>query len=416
MNKLISRSDIQIVFGIIFAVVLPVAYRYYHDVNTFSDGAAINSIIVSSISFLIGSFFIIKISKFPGEWYRSNAVLIFSTCFCLSLAVLLISRLDYSRFLMVTSFILAVVWAYLIDIFIFSRKKLRFWVAPFGSVEELNDIPNAKFTWLTKAAPISDVKDGLIVDFDAKISEEWMKFIAEWTVAGHPAYNLTHIKETLTGKVSIQQMSENFFGGSLPEDNYLTTKRFLDFFFAIIALPVLFLLIPPLWIAIRFDSPGPLFYKQARVGYRGKSFEVFKFRSMVHASEHLTDERAKAMTLDGDPRITRVGKILRLTRLDELPQILNVLRGEMSWIGPRPEALALSEWYEKEIPFYRYRHVVRPGITGWAQVNQGHVVTVSDVREKLMYDFFYIKYFSPWLDVNIIIKSIYIIISRTGAR
>ena len=122
------------------------------------------------------------------------------------------------------------------------------------------------------------------------------------------------------------------------------------------------------------------------------------------------------MTRVADARITRIGTFLRRTRIDELPQILNILRGEMSWIGPRPEALPLSRWYEAELPFYHYRHIVRPGITGWAQVNQGHVTALNDALEKLHYDFYYIKNFSPWLDFIIVMRTLTIVVTGFGAR
>ena len=117
-----------------------------------------------------------------------------------------------------------------------------------------------------------------------------------------------------------------------------------------------------------------------------------------------------------DPRITRVGGFLRKSRIDELPQVFNILAAQMSWIGPRPEALVLSSWYTGEIPFYRYRHVVRPGISGWAQVSQGHVAHVDEVHEKLQYDFFYIKYFSPWLDLLILFRTVKTMATGFGAR
>ena len=119
---------------------------------------------------------------------------------------------------------------------------------------------------------------------------------------------------------------------------------------------------------------------------------------------------------DGDGRITRVGRILRNLRLDELPQIVNILKWQMSWIGPRPEAEVLSVWYTSELPFYRYRHVVKPGISGWAQVNQGHVAEVHEVHRKLQYDFYYIKYFSPWLDLLILLRTIKTMLTGRGAR
>jgi lipopolysaccharide/colanic/teichoic acid biosynthesis glycosyltransferase len=133
--------------------------------------------------------------------------------------------------------------------------------------------------------------------------------------------------------------------------------------------------------------------------------------------EAVVDDAVRAaMTGDGDERITRVGRILRKFRLDELPQIFNIMKGEMSWIGPRPEAEVLSRWYQSEIPFYRYRHVVKPGISGWAQVNQGHVADVEQVHRKLQYDFYYIKYFSPWLDLLILLRTIKTILTGFGSR
>jgi lipopolysaccharide/colanic/teichoic acid biosynthesis glycosyltransferase len=126
--------------------------------------------------------------------------------------------------------------------------------------------------------------------------------------------------------------------------------------------------------------------------------------------------RESAKTLDRDPRITRVGRILRRYRLDELPQVINILRGEMSWIGPRPEARELSDWYHSEIPFYGYRHIVRPGITGWAQVHQGHVHDVNAVVEKLQFDFYYIKYFSAWLDLLIVLRTVRTLLVGNGAK
>jgi lipopolysaccharide/colanic/teichoic acid biosynthesis glycosyltransferase len=138
---------------------------------------------------------------------------------------------------------------------------------------------------------------------------------------------------------------------------------------------------------------------------------------MVHrAAAQSGDDRSEAITRDGDDRITRIGRFLRRTRIDELPQIWNILRGEMSWIGPRPEAMALSEWYEAELPFYIYRHIVRPGISGWAQVNQGHVSDLESVFEKLHYDFYYIKNFSAWLDLLILARTIATVVTGMGAR
>ena len=153
------------------------------------------------------------------------------------------------------------------------------------------------------------------------------------------------------------------------------------------------------------------------MGYKGLPFTMYKFRTMRMAEKQdSTAARDLAITKDGDTRVTSVGRFLRTTRLDELPQIVNILRGDMSWIGPRPEAIVLSHWYEENIPFYRYRHVIRPGIAGWAQVSQGHVADIHEVRSKLYYDFYYIKHYSLWIDLLIVVRTVWIMVSGFGAR
>jgi lipopolysaccharide/colanic/teichoic acid biosynthesis glycosyltransferase len=153
-------------------------------------------------------------------------------------------------------------------------------------------------------------------------------------------------------------------------------------------------------------------FRQTRMGFRGQPFTMVKFRTMAVGSEtagqHFTEE--------DDPRISRLGRILRRYRLDELPQIINIFRGEMSWIGPRPEAMPLSDWYESQIPFYSYRHIVRPGITGWAQVNQGNVAMIKAATTKLHYDFYYIKHFSPWIELLIAARTVRIVLTGFGSR
>jgi lipopolysaccharide/colanic/teichoic acid biosynthesis glycosyltransferase len=197
---------------------------------------------------------------------------------------------------------------------------------------------------------------------------------------------------------------------------YLKLKFVLDWLLALLVLP-LFLVVGLIVGALIFlGSGGPVFFRQERVGFRGQIFRVYKFRTMRSGAAQHGDARELAMTRAGDARITRFGALLRRYRIDELPQILNILKGEMSWIGPRPEAKALSEWYEAELPYYHYRHAVRPGISGWAQVNQGHVALPQDVHTKLHYDFFYIKYLSPWLDMLIVFRTLHTIFFGFGAK
>jgi lipopolysaccharide/colanic/teichoic acid biosynthesis glycosyltransferase len=227
-------------------------------------------------------------------------------------------------------------------------------------------------------------------------------------------YQTKQLAESLTGRVELEHLSENSFGSLVPARGYFYLKSIVDIFFAALALVLLLPVLLIIAAAVRLDSSGPILFRQKRVGHAGRNIIVYKFRTMREI--HAEDDRAAAITNEDDERITSVGAFLRKFRLDELPQILNILKGEMSWIGPRPEAEVLSHWYQSEIPFYRYRHVVKPGISGWAQVNQGHVADVEQVHRKLQYDFYYIKYFSPWLDLLIVARTLNTVTTGFGWR
>ncbi|TIW05299.1 MAG: hypothetical protein E5V74_03545 [Mesorhizobium sp.] len=286
---------------------------------------------------------------------------------------------------------------------------------PGGNVDRLENIPGVSWHWIRSSNEIVEHASGVVADLRADLSNEWERYIADRALSGTPVYHTKQISESLTGRVEIEHLSENTLGSINPNQAYLKVKQALDW---IAALAVLILLSPALLLVaalIRLDSPGPALFRQQRMGYRGKVYQVYKFRTM-RTSAHVADEKEQAITKAGDARITGLGRFLRKSRIDELPQMINILRGEMSWIGPRPEALVLSRWYEAELPFYRYRHIVRPGITGWAQVNQGHVAAVGEVLEKLHYDFYYIKNFSPWLDLLIVFRTVRTVLTGFGAR
>jgi lipopolysaccharide/colanic/teichoic acid biosynthesis glycosyltransferase len=163
-------------------------------------------------------------------------------------------------------------------------------------------------------------------------------------------------------------------------------------------------------IAVKLESRGPAIFRQARTGLGGKEFEILKFRSMADDAERNGPQWAQK----SDPRITRVGRVLRLLRIDELPQLVNVLKGEMSFIGPRPERPVFNATLEKEIPLYNLRHLVRPGITGWAQVMYPYGASVEDAREKLQYELYYIKNYSVLLDIGIVFKTLRVVLLGKG--
>ena len=166
-------------------------------------------------------------------------------------------------------------------------------------------------------------------------------------------------------------------------------------------------------ILIESRGRGPVFYKQKRVGRNGRTFDILKFRSMRVGAEKSGKAQWAAVN---DPRVTRVGGFIRRSRIDELPQVLNVLRGDMSLVGPRPERPEFAQQLEKTIPYYHLRHSVNPGITGWAQIHCHYGASESDAREKLQYDLYYIKNFSSSLDILILVNTVAVVLWGRGAR
>ncbi len=189
-------------------------------------------------------------------------------------------------------------------------------------------------------------------------------------------------------------------------------KRLTDLGFAVVALVAVGVLIPPVALVNAFTSPGPVFYRQNRVGQGGHVFSMLKFRSMGPDAEASS---GAVWAAERDPRVTPIGRILRQLRLDELPQAINVLRGEMSLIGPRPERPEFVSHLAETVPFYRLRHTVRPGITGWAQVCYQYGNSEEDAVVKLEYDLYYIKHASLWLDLRIALLTVPVMLGGRGS-
>ncbi len=247
----------------------------------------------------------------------------------------------------------------------------------------------------------------LILAVTGEIEGELLQNLMDCLELGVEIIPMPVLYEQLTGCVPVQYIGQNWYV-AMPLDHpgtrglYPPAKRGIDIALASLGLLVLGVLFPFIALAIYLDSPGPLFYAQVRVGKGGRRFTAYKFRSMVPDAEHdraLWAERK-------DPRVTRVGRLLRRTHLDEFPQVWNVLRGEMSAVGPRPERPEFIETLSREIPFYRVRHAVRPGMAGWGLVRQGYAASKKDALVKLQYDLYYIKHQSLWLDGVILLKTI----------
>jgi lipopolysaccharide/colanic/teichoic acid biosynthesis glycosyltransferase len=415
-QALVTRQRFAFAGALVVAALLPFVLRMvvlpdpdYFNTSQISLIANVGAVVIATWSRL-------SVGTFRGTRSGTLTAPSIATAHGVVLALLLMTRLPYDRLGILTGFIAHLVWGIGLHLAVHRRVRRRFAVVPCGMTDHLERIEGVD--WKTMRRPrLAETldRDAVVADFAADLPPEWESFLADAALDGRMVYQVKQLSESLTGRVEVAHLSENSFGSLIPARGYFHLKSVIDFFAALLLVPILIVPMLLVALAIRLDSAGPALFRQRRLGLAGKPIIVFKFRTMRlhHAGD---DEREAAMTGEQDDRITRLGAFLRRKRIDELPQIINILKDEMTWIGPRPEALVLSSWHTGEIPFYRYRHVVRPGISGWAQVNQGHVAHVDEVHEKLQYDFFYIKYFSPWLDLLILFRTVKTMATGFGSK
>lgn len=411
------RVRYQLLGGLFFAIGLPLLVRMAFEPRVIFSNNLHVTITAAAIAHLTAYFVYRRLGVFPGLAATGAILPTFALTYGAVFLLIFFFRFDYSRFQAAGSFVMSISWYFGLGLFVRRLELYQLAIVPGGEVEQIRSIPGAVWQSLTSPdAPPGPVQ-GVVADLRAELSDDWERFIADCALSGMPVYHMKQIVESLTGRVAIEHLSENTLGSLNPNQAYITIKQLIDRLAAALVLVLLFPLLLLVALGIRLESKGRSLFRQQRIGYRGVPFTIYKFRTMRDDLRgDGVDDRERAITIDHDPRITGIGRFLRRTRVDEIPQLINILRGEMSWIGPRPEAVVLSQWYQRELPFYRYRHIVRPGITGWAQVNQGHVAAVDDVHEKLHFDFYYIKNFSPWLDIVIVLRTIKIMLNGFGAR
>lgn len=246
---------------------------------------------------------------------------------------------------------------------------------------------------------------------------ELLKYALECKMLGITVIDMPSFYEDITGKLPVELVNDLWFvttpiAGVKKSIYNLKLKRILDVIFSILGLLLSSFITIPVTILIKLESKGPIFYKQKRVGLNNKVIEVIKFRSMTVDAE----KNGAVWASKNDRRVTKIGKIIRKLRIDEIPQMWNVLKGEMSFIGPRPERPEFVDFLGKKIPYYNLRHFVKPGITGWAQVCYPYGASEEDALEKLKYDLYYIKNLSFFLDFQILLKTIKVVLRGLGAR
>jgi sugar transferase (PEP-CTERM system associated) len=277
-------------------------------------------------------------------------------------------------------------------------------------------IPRAEIPSLI--AHVDDLRvDDIVLALDERRGSLPVASLLEAKIHGYNVIELSTFLEQETGRLDIDSLNPSWLifsdGFWASQDFSIFAKRLLDVTASLI---MLILTAPILCITallIKLTSPGPIFYRQERLGQYSKPFKVLKFRSMrIDAEKDGTPQWAQ----QGDPRVTAVGRFIRATRIDEIPQILNILKGDMSFVGPRPERPFFVEQLAAQIPYFNERHVVKPGLTGWAQLNYPYGASVEDARQKLEYDLYYVKNYSLFLDLLIIIQTVRVILWQDGVR
>jgi len=281
-----------------------------------------------------------------------------------------------------------------------------------GDFKEKEDLLKNLFGY----EPVEDLSQAniVIVSETVKQNPEAVESLYKMIHFGKTIIGFDKFYEFITGKIPVSTIGKTWFLENLVEINKQTFRKFkraMDVVFSLFFFIILMILFPFVALAIKINGSGPVLYRQKRVGQNGKIFELIKFRSMLHNSESQGGGWKKPE--EKDRRITFIGNILRKTRIDELPQVWNVLRGDLSFVGPRPERSEFVRELEKKVPYYSIRQIVKPGLTGWAQIHFGDA-SAEDALKKLQYDLFYIKNRSLLLDIVILLKTIMVVLQTSG--
>lgn len=417
----LGRPSVQLLCYVIFGIAAPFLVWFAARFSDFDRDYIVGFGLAVACSTIASWYILLHLRKYAKARLLSYVVPVNLVTFGIVVAGIATLRAPYSSSLLIGCFLTTVATSYVLAAANRTGSRPQY-VVTGGRVDDLKARPDhmiiqspAKLQSMIE----KDSFDGSFVsDLHHNHPPEIERLFAKAALRGIAVYHYRQIHELETGQVRIDRLSENVLGSLIPNLPYMTLKRLMDLLSVLFLAPLLITIMILIAVAIKMDSKGKVFFLQDRMGFRGEVFRMVKFRTMIDRTveDNSLSRRQDSMTQSDDERVTRIGRFLRKMRLDELPQAWNILLGDMSWIGPRPEAISLSEWYENEIPFYSYRHIVRPGVTGWAQVNQGHVTEINDVTAKLRYDFYYVKNISHWLDMLIALKTVRVILGGFGAK
>jgi lipopolysaccharide/colanic/teichoic acid biosynthesis glycosyltransferase len=399
--------------GFLFSVVLPIPVYATGEPFAQGIGATEQTILATAFAYVVVWYCGRRLDAFPRATLHGNVgyvAPVAAITYSAIAVLLLLLRSDYSRVQLFGSGVLTILWMAGA-----ARVRARYLVrnyavVPSGLIAEMPEAPSCQWLTYEEVEKLGIRVDAMVADLGPDLTEAQAAALAGAAIAGVPVLDRRYIVESLTGRTPLGGLTPNEFGALLPSRQYLVIRRGLELLLTVLVMPVLVPILAAVALAVRLDSPGPVFFLQERVGRRGRVFRMIKFRTMYHGMG------GPSFTEADDKRVTRIGHILRRYRLDELPQLVNVLRGDMSWVGPRPEALTLDIGYVRDIPHFALRGIVRPGVTGWAQINQGYAHEAEEMRGKLEYDLYYLKHCSLWLDVMIVLRTFAVLFRGAGAR
>ncbi|HZX87796.1 MAG TPA: sugar transferase [Reyranella sp.] len=404
---------IDAIVGFLFCVVLPIPIYATGEPFAAGLGGTEFTIIATAAGYSVVWYCGRRLDAFPRATLQGNIGYVAPVAvltYALIAVILLLLRIDYSRVQFFGSGILTLLWMAGVAQ-LRARYLIRnYAVMPHSSIAAMPVLATCR--WLD----FDDVQnrgmrvDAIVADLSADLGEGRLAALADAAIAGVPVLDRRYIVETMTGRTPLGGLTPNEFGALLPSRQYLVVRRVIELCLTALMLPVLLPVLLLVAAIVRLDSPGPVFFVQTRIGRRGQPFRMIKFRTMFHGAG------GPSFTSTVDPRVTRVGGFLRQCRLDELAQLFNILRGDMSWVGPRPEAASLERGYVRDIEHFALRGIVRPGVTGWAQINQGYAHAPDEMRSKLEYDLYYLKHCSLWLDLVIVLRTFAVVFRGTGAR
>lgn len=411
----LQKYRFQVPIILFITAVLQLGFSKLAYSTNWLEPMVINSVYISLVANVGGLFWYRKMRSYPGT--RRFAFIMPSLAFSWAAVIVFVAvfRVPYSVVVFSLGALCSSILAFLLVVLARRPFSEVYQMIPSPRVRAaLTELPNLPHRICENTGDLMRSNGAIVADLHADMPKDWDLAIVEATLKGRQVYHIKQVHESLTGRVQIDHLSENALGTLAPDESYLFVRSFAERALAAILLLLSAPLLVLVAMAIRWDSSGPALFRQTRIGKGGREFVIFKFRTMIEDSGDAT--READITRENDPRITTLGRFLRRTRLDELPQLINVVRGDMSFIGPRPETKRLSDWYASNIDFYNYRYVVLPGITGWAQVSQGHVASDEEVSRKLQYDLYYVKNFSPWLDIVVALKTVKVMLFKLGAK